>query len=51
MKLEIDGEEYKGKMIMSIIVVGRFGGGVMERWLGRGLGSLINEFDIDFSSA
>uniref|UniRef100_UPI001249219A hypothetical protein n=1 Tax=Staphylococcus auricularis TaxID=29379 RepID=UPI001249219A len=48
--LDIDGEGYGGRVMMSMILLGRSGGGVMERCLGSGLGRLMEDLDMEFRS-
>lgn len=51
MNLDIHGNQYKPKIIMSIILLATFSGALMQTSLGTALPTLMNDFDIDFSTA
>lgn len=51
MNLDIHGQQYKPKIIMSIILLATFAGALMQTSLGTALPTLMNDFDIDFSTA
>lgn len=49
--LDIHENEYKPKVIMSIILLATFAGALMQTSLGTALPTLMSDFDIDFSTA
>ncbi|MDW4191261.1 hypothetical protein QI203_07965 [Staphylococcus saprophyticus] len=51
MNLDIHGQQYKPEIIMSIILLATFAGALMQTSLGTALPTLMNDFDIDFSTA
>ena len=49
--LDIHGQPYRPTVIMSIILLATFAGALMQTSLGTALPTLMEDFDIDFSTA